>query len=154
MKINVLKDILIESDQIDRYFENTVPLDLWRAMKKHKSSSPFEFVEQPYTFPNGRPRPADISMETRSGEPWVLIKDRPRGLSTFDKPGVPPGKGWEYYKIPAGTVLPEGLAIVEDEHNARFNATHYTIAPAYDMPLAVFKLLLNELARSLIKEAV
>lgn len=56
--------------------------------------------------------------------------------------------------IPEGTLLPEGLAIVKDQYNSRFKSTHYTIAPAYDMPLSQFKSKLNTLANSLIKEAM
>ena len=73
---------------------------------------------------------------------------------TFDKPGVPTGKDWEYYKIPKGTTLPYGLAIVKDEYNTIFDATHYTIAPAFDMLLKRFKTLLNKLAQDIMREAV
>lgn len=63
-----------------------------------------------------------------------------------------------YYRIPAGTALPFGLTIVltivRDEHNPKCDATHYTIAPAFDMPLARFKSLLNELAANAVKEAI
>lgn len=67
---------------------------------------------------------------------------------------MPQGKDWSYYRIPAGTVLPLGLAVVRDEHNVRYGAAHYTIASAYDMPLAQFKVLLSKLASSAIKEAI
>lgn len=59
----------------------------------------------------------------------------------------------EYYRIPKGTQLPVGLAIVRDRFNPRLNATHYTIAPAHDMPLDQFKRLLDQLAILLIREA-
>ncbi len=52
-----------------------------------------------------------------------------------------------------GAVLPVGLAIVRDEFNSNFEATHYTIAPAYDMPLEQFKGLLVQLLKHVIKEA-
>ncbi len=147
MEINVLKDILIEKGQVDKYFEGLTPnTNLWRAVKVKYKGSPFDFVEEAYILSNGRPRPADIKIEAIQGVKWVKIKDRPRGVSTFDKSGVPPGKGWRYYEIPKRTKLPEGLAIVKDEKNSRFDATHYTIAPAKDMPLAEFKDLLNDLA--------
>jgi len=84
----------------------------------------------------------------------VHVKDSPRGVSTFDKPGVPKGKNWTYYKISAGTVLPAGLVIVKDHYNEYFDAVNYTIAPAYDMPLTEFKLHLNKLAASFIQEVV
>ena len=75
-------------------------------------------------------------------------------MSTFDKAGVPEGKDWTYYKIPKGTVLPEGIAIIKDEYNTRFGANHYTIAPAFDMPLDQFKSKLAQLATQLMKEAM
>ena len=65
---------------------------------------------------------------------------------------MPKGKDWVHYLIPAGTSLPEGLAIVEDSYNETYQSTHYTIAPARDMPLSQFKQLLNELATEAIKE--
>jgi hypothetical protein len=154
MTINVLKDVLISKNQINRYYEGATPLNLWRALNAKRNTHPFEFVEQPFMLSNGRPRPADIKIEKIQGKKWVIVRDRPRGISTFDKPGVPAGKDWEYYIIPKGTVLPYGLAIVKDEYNNRFNATHYTLAPAFDMPLSRFKTLLNQLAQNLIREAV
>ncbi|MCP4494782.1 MAG: hypothetical protein GY820_46885 [Gammaproteobacteria bacterium] len=30
-------------------------------------------------------------------------------------------------ETPRGTILPEGIAIVKDEYNSSFDATHYTI---------------------------
>ena len=149
----VLKDVLIERGQLDRYFEGTVPVDLWRARKKTGGAAFFQFQEEATILSNGRPRPADIAIETVRGEKWVRVRDRPRGLSTFDRRGVPPGRGWAYLHIPAGTVLPEGLVVVKDEPNTRFGATHYTLAPAYDMPLVAFKSLLSQLLRMLIREA-
>jgi Tse2 ADP-ribosyltransferase toxins len=152
MNTTVLKDILLQQGMLDRYFEGQVPVHLWRALNNKKATSLFAMVEEPFVLSSGRPRPADIQIFEKNGHKWVSVADRPRGISTFDVPGVPEGKDWSYYRIPAGTVLPEGLAIVRDEYNTRFGATHYTIAPAYDMPLAMFKLLLNQLAASAIKE--
>lgn len=148
----LLRDLLLQCGQIDRYYEGRVPVHLWRALNRKKNHAIFELIEQPFILGNGRPRPADINVIQRHGEKWVTIRQRPRGLSTFDQPGVPSGNDWSYYRIPAGTPLPFGLAIVRDEFNTRFGATHYTIAPAMDMPLSRFKRLLNELASSAIKE--
>lgn len=154
MAITILKDVLIQKNQLDKYFEGHIPVDLWRAVNRKSKSSIFDFVEEGFILSNGRPRPADIKIEVRNGVQWVCVKERPRGLSTFDKKGLPKGKDWEYYKIPKGTVLPDGLAIVKDEHNTAFQATHYTIAPAFDMPLSQFKNNLQKLAKMLVKEAV
>lgn len=57
MKICVLKDVLISKNQIDRYFEGAVPVNLWRALNVKRNIHPFEFVEKPLVFFNGRPRP-------------------------------------------------------------------------------------------------
>jgi hypothetical protein len=154
MTISVLKDVLISKDQIDRYYERATPVNLWRALNVKRNTHPFEFVEKPFVLSNGRPRPADIKIEKVRGKKWVRVKERPRGISTFDKPGLPSGRHWEYYKIPKGTVLPYGLAIVKDEYNTRFNATHYTLAPFFDMPLSRFKTLLSQLAQMIVREAV
>lgn len=154
MSITILKDVLIDKGMLENYFEGEVPANLWRALKRSSGKGVFEFVEEPFILSNGRPRPADITIEKHNGEKWVLVKERPRGVSAFDKPGVPTGNGWEYYKIPKGTELPEGLAIVRDSYNTKFEATHYTIAPAYDMPLSQFKSKLSTLAMKLMKEAM
>jgi hypothetical protein len=145
----VLKDVMIEAHSLERYFEGHVPVDLWRAYNLSKGTGPFDFVEAATILSNGRVRPADIAIKEVDGTKWVLVRERPRGLSTFDKPGLPPGSDWRYLRIPAGTRLPEGLTIVRDELNKRWGATHYTIAPARDMPLVQFKALLAQLGRLL-----
>lgn len=91
---------------------------------------------------NGKVRKPDLTIENG----WVRVKHWPRGISTFDKPGIPSGKDWVHYKISAGTRLPSGLAIVQDSYNESFGATHYTIAPAHDMPIANFRYLLKSFA--------
>ena len=147
----LLKDILIEAGEIDKYYEDT-PVNLWRAKKKNDKCSLFGMVEEDKILSNGKLRPADITIEDRHGMKWVCCKPSPRGISTFDKPYTFKGASWEYYKIPMGTKLPGGLAIVKDNFNRRMTATHYTIAPAYDMPLKQFKSLLNQLALLVKKE--
>jgi hypothetical protein len=154
MDIIVLKELLLARGEIDKYYEGCVPINLWRGLNVKKRLSLFELIEEPFRLANGRPRPADIKIRSVNGVKWVSVENRPRGISTFDQPGVPPGKDWEYYRIPAGTVLPKGLAIVKDEFNSVFGATHYTIAPAYDMPLEHFKQLLSKLAADVIREAM
>ncbi|GAB1256770.1 hypothetical protein NBRC116494_12720 [Aurantivibrio plasticivorans] len=149
--LEVLKDVLIKAGDIDRYFEDA-PVNLWRAKKKSDLGSLFGMVESDTIMSNGKLRPADITIEDRQGVKWVSCKPSPRGLSTFDAPNTFKGSSWEYYKIPKGTKLPVGLAIVRDRFNPRVGATHYTIAPAYDMPLENFKRLLNQLAILVIKE--
>ena len=103
-------------------------------------------VEKDKVLSNGQVRPSDITITTKNGIEWVSCRPSPRGISTFDKPNVFKGNSWEYYKIPQGTKLPSGLAIVKDKYNSRMGATHYTLAPAHDMPLSQFKSLLDQLA--------
>jgi len=140
-KIEALRDILLEVGEIDRYFEGRVPVNLWRAKKIRDVGALFEIVEQEVVRPRGAPRKPDITIENG----WVRVRNRPRGLSTFDQPNIFKGS-WAYYKIPKGTILPTGLAIVRDQYNHTYGATHYTIAPAHDMPLFQFKKKLEELA--------
>jgi hypothetical protein len=146
-KVEVLKDVLIETGEIARFFGNTVPVNLWRAKKLRDPKPLFALVEEEITRPRGAPRRPDITID---GD-WVRVRNRPRGISTFDQPNIFKGK-WEYFKLPAGTVLPEGLVVVKDNFNKAFGATHYTIAPERDMPLETFKCLLNELLGLVEKE--
>lgn len=148
--MKVLRDVLIAAGELDRYFEGRAPVTLWRAKKK-QAPGVFDIVEEEQMTARG-PRPADITIEEVDGEMWVRVKPSPRGASTFDKPNVFKGTGWEYYRIEAGTELPHGLAIVRDNYNPRFQAVHYTIAPAFDMPLTRFRALLQLLARMLVRE--
>lgn len=123
------------------FFGNVVPVNLWRAKKvKAPATRLFDLVEHEVTRPRGAPRKPDITID---GE-WVRVRNLPRGISTFDKPHTFKGK-WEYFKIPAGTALPDGLVIVKDNLNTAFGATHYTIAPERDMLLVDFKRLLSKL---------
>jgi len=152
--MKVLRDVLIQAGQIDKYFDGHAPVTLWRAKRKDAPGEVFDVVEKPLYRPGGIPRPADIRVEQRKdGTKWVRVEYFPRGVSTFDAPHTFKGSSWEYYRIEAGTELPDGLAIVKDGYNRTYGANHYTIAPAWDMPLDHFKSLLRQLATKLIREA-
>lgn len=151
--MRLLKDVLIETGEIDKYFDGSAPVTLWRAKRKSQSGEIFELVEKPLFKAGGIPRPADIKIEKRAdGQEWVSVEFFPRGISTFDKPKTFKGTGWEYYRIEAGIELPNGLTIVKDGYNRNYGAHHYTIAPAWDMPLSEFKALLRYFVTFLIKE--
>lgn len=140
--MDILRDILIERSEIDRFYGDEVPINLWRARNLSKKNiGLFELVEKEQKRAGGV-RPADVTIEND----WVKVRYSPRGISTFDRPNVFKRGKWEYYKIPAGTKLPNGLVIVKDLFNKALGATHYTIAPACDMPLNSFKAILNQLA--------
>ncbi|MBB3292480.1 hypothetical protein SAMN05428960_1129 [Mitsuaria sp. PDC51] len=153
MSVTTLKDVLRSLGEDHNYFDGKVPVNLWRGLHAKKGGGLFDLIEEVVVYSAGRLRPPDIDIVNRGGSKWVTVARSPRGISTFDKAGVPSGKDWSYYRISAGTVLPNGLAIVKDNFNPRLGATHYTIAPAHDMPLEQFKMLLNQLAVNAIKEA-
>lgn len=137
---------------MDRYYE-AAPVNLWRARRTRPAGTVFGLVEADNILSNGQVRPADVTIVEQGGVKWVRCRPSPRGISTFDAPNTFKGDSWEYYRIPRGTQLPIGLAIVRDRYNPRMNATHFTIAPAHDMPLDQFKRLLDQLAILLIQEA-
>jgi hypothetical protein len=150
--MQVLRDVLIEAGEIDRYFEGVAPVTLWRA-KRRDQENVFALITQPLTTSGGANRPAEIQVAPGAdGTPWVYVQSAPRGISTFDKGSVFKGRHWEHYRIEKGTELPMGLAIVRDRFSLRFGAIHYTIAPDRDMPLDQFKSLLRVLATRLIRE--
>ena len=140
--MEILKDVLIATNEIDRYLGGRAPINLWRAHNlSRRNAGVFDLIEEPHHRPGGV-RPADITIE----EGWVKVRYFPRGISTFDKPNVSKRGRWEYYKLPEGTRLPRGLVVVRDRFNCALDATHCTIAPAHDMRLTQFKALLNRLA--------
>src|SRR5262245_51793171 len=153
MTVTILRDVLIARHRVEDYFDGTVPTTLWRAFDtRNKGRHPMDIVEEGYYLSNGKFREADITIKPVKGEPWVFIEHFPRGASSFDKPKVFKSRAWEYFRIPAGTRLPEGLAVVKDRYNEVYGATHYTLAPARDMKLAEFKLLLKILFTEMKKE--
>jgi toxin CcdB len=92
----------------------------------------------------GQVRVADVLIETIDGKEIVrgcrTVKGQFRGVSTFDRKGR--FAGFKWYKLSAGTTIPEALAITQDG-TSRTEANHYTIAPKDDMPLALFQVWLN-----------
>ena len=90
--MKLLRDVLIEAGELDRYFEGKAPVTLWRA-KRRGPSDLFELVEAPVVRAGGVPRPADITItQGTDGQDWVRVQSRPRGISTFDKPNLFKGK--------------------------------------------------------------
>jgi len=153
MTVTLLRDILIARNRLEDYFDGAVPTNLWRAFNTSKKGGhPMDLLEEGYYRSDGNFRRADVTITPVNGEPWVLVKHYPGGLSTFDKSKTFKRGSWEYFKIPAGTRLPEGLAVVKDEYNKVYGATHYTLAPARDMKLSEFKLLLKILFNEMKKD--
>ncbi len=42
MRVTLLKDVLIEKNKLDRFFDGYVPVDLWRAVNKKSNNSIYE----------------------------------------------------------------------------------------------------------------
>ena len=55
MKNTILKDVLISRNEIERYFEGRVLVNLWRALNVRRKSSLFELIESDMLLKNGRP---------------------------------------------------------------------------------------------------
>lgn len=55
METKVLKEILLEQGEIDRYYEGQVPTSLWRALNHQRGMALFELIEEPFIMSNGRP---------------------------------------------------------------------------------------------------
>src|SRR5688572_24210574 len=144
-----LKKIYSENGLADRFFEGSIPIELWRA----QSSADFKkevFIMQPhpgYKKLNEkgeviRTRLPDVKIVERNGKQIVLgcrcVKGDHRGISVFDVQVTWLGAQWINYRIPAGTPIPENLAVTRDHSIPSYKATHYTLAPKDDMPLELF----------------
>lgn len=152
----VLKDLLVSLGRAADYIEGCVPVNLWRAQDTRQLKThphPMDFIEEPYVLPDGRRREADITITPGpEGIPWVRVQKLPAGLSNWDRRGVFRNKAWLYFRIPKGTQLPDGLALIKDHFSELYQATHYTIAPVREMPLSEFKHLLRELFAQMQKD--
>ncbi|MEY4582665.1 MAG: hypothetical protein RL701_7368 [Pseudomonadota bacterium] len=81
----------------------------------------------------------DVSSFLVSGEPWVEANSG--GISTFDKPIASESNWW---LIPAGTELPSELGVRRD-HTGPDGRTHYSLYPAFNMPLTSYRFALASL---------
>jgi RHS repeat-associated protein len=102
----------------------------------HQTTSPVDL----HAFGNRTaprdPRP-DPDMEIVDGQFVAQAPPLPRGASTFGDPQQAPLSG-QYHRLPAGTELPDGFAVVADGSDVVPNSphppTHHTIYPTRDMP--------------------
>lgn len=69
METKVLKEILVEQGEIDRYYEGQVPTSLWRALNHQRGMALFELIEEPFVMSNGRPvhrtSPSSLAIKSR-----------------------------------------------------------------------------------------
>lgn len=128
-----------------------LPLDLWRGFSGVAIDASIFTPLLQAEMRKGGMRAADVTYDaSRNGEPWVMS---PGGLSLFDRPGVFRGNHWRYFKVPKGTAIPPGLALIKGSFRTKLEATHYSISPTQPMPLRQFladldQLRLNAMARS------
>ncbi len=142
-------DFIIKKRELGELFDSNYDLNinLFRGNNSGNNGPVLYPVLKAFLLSNGRLRKEDIKTYPRKGgELWV--DSRSGGISLFDKMGIPV-KSWEYYILRIKTKLPLGLVITKDEWNGRFNATHYTIRPQWDMQVKNFCLLLDELTACL-----
>ena len=149
MTTKTLRNILLNAGKINAYFEGRTPTHLWRALNTKNGLALFDLALEDLVRPDSSVRKADV----RVLNGLVQLDYAPRGISTFDRSAIFKGKNWSYYLIPKGTELPYGLVVVQDHFNPMYGATHYTIAPMWEMPLPQFQLLLNQLVCAVIKES-
>jgi len=71
----------------------------------------------------------------------LIVKANGKGISVYDRQGIneSPMNGW-VWRIKSNTRLPSGLVLVKDKNH------HFCIAPKYNMPIAKYKQLLDQLS--------
>lgn len=150
---DALRKIYEQQNRLPYYFDKTVPIDLFRGQSRDeaKKDLPIIYPNPGFVRANGKVRIADVMITTIDGKQFVkgcrTTAGEYRGISTFDKMREFPGFKW--YKLPAGTKIPEALAITQDSAKPN-ESNHYTIAPKDDMTLELFQTWLNVLNLALV----
>jgi len=139
MMTDVLRAIYADAGKADRFWDDSIPVDLWRAQRNSDYTGGLDPLSP---HPGNETRVADVRIVDRGGNLVVMgcrcIKGDYRGVSTFDMKVTWFGsKTTKHFKIPAGTEIPPGIAVTKDHKNAQ-GAFHSTIAPKDDMPLTLF----------------
>ena len=83
-------------------------------------------------------RPQDVDfVDEKLANGQVVRMVHPRGgISTFD--GVNPRLPGKWWRIPAGTMLPDTIRVIRDQRDPRTQITHYSLRPARYMTLLEF----------------
>lgn len=157
-----VESVFLDLGELTRVYnsDRELTVSLWRALRTDvKTGGPLypDFYRREIRA--GKFRQPDVTVR-EIGELECVIpkvyKKRPedvwkaQGTSLFDQPDTFAGNSWQYFEIPAGTKIPEGLIIIKDDYNERFRATHHSIVPNRAMPLTEFRRLLDQLARNAI----
>lgn len=152
---DVLKKLYAERGLLHFYFDDTVPVDLYRGQSTGDAQKglPVIYPNPGFVRKTGEAREPDVAIVERDGKRIVLgcfsIKGLHRGISTFDRPN-PALRNFRWYKLGKGGKIHSALAITQDDdHKDKVN--HYTIAPKNDMPLELFLVCLGAMEKDLIE---
>lgn len=122
-----------------KLFLTNTTLTLWRL--GNSSSSRMSHLRLPPRPAGKEPDIIPIS-EFVNGELVQFVLPHSGGVSLYD--AIHPGlNGDTWYELPAGTEVPAGLAIQEDEKDPLYDVVHYTAMPAYKMTLEAYVQLLD-----------
>lgn len=147
--MKTIEKLLITKGELDRIYLGNLNLFLWRSLHKDsKCQNPLypDFEEREVR--SGVLRLPDVEVVKLDGGIEMVKSVLGQGTSLFDRPGAFGSENWTYFQIPEGTPIPYGLIITKDRFSRRFNATHYSLSPNYDMPKWRFIQLLDALARN------
>ncbi len=147
--MKTIERLLISKGQLDRIYVGSLKLFLWRSLHKSSNSkNPLypDFEER--EIRSGVLRAPDVEVAKSKNGVEFVKSVLGQGTSLFDRTGAFGDANWTYFEIPERTEIPVGLIITKDSYNKRFNATHYSISPNYDMPKTHFTQLLDQLARN------
>lgn len=149
-----LRNLYGKAGRLQYYFDDRVPRDLFRGQSRTeaKQGVPVLYPNPGFTRKDGTQRLPDVAIVERDGKKFVLgcrcITGDYRGVSTFDRKNEHL-KGFKWHRLPKDTAIPEPIAITQDsDFSDRPN--HYTVAPKDDMPLELFQVWLNDLARHML----
>lgn len=148
-----LREVYAKAGLPDRYFDVTTPCDLYRGQTAKDNAANYlpMYPNLGFTRDNGTVRIADVRIDMRNGKKVVLgcrtVSGDYRGVSTFDARA--PIRGLRWFRLPAGTRIPEALAITQDS-SFKDKPNHYTVAPKDDMPYELFLVWLRQLNDQLV----
>jgi hypothetical protein len=142
--MKTIEDILMSRNELEKMYLGDVALHLWRGVRQGQNSVLHPELKK-RDLGRGRVRQADVETYSKNGSEWVRSK-LGMGISLLDRPNTFIGREWEYFFIPKGTIIPIGLIITKDHFIQRYNATHYSVSPNFDMPSVKYIQLLDQLA--------
>lgn len=142
------------------YFDGLTPVNLYREQKKDKFTD-LENILRPelegWPTKDGGFREPDVEV-FKGPNVGLFVRrcmgaaskvEHYRGVSIGTQPRrIALRSSWLAFKIPAGTEIPQPLAITRDHEKPGRDGIHYTVAPKYDMPLGTFLEWLQVLARN------